>query len=399
MHAHPTVRPRRRALIAGATASLLLGLVPMTSALAQQGDIALADHGIEAACSMTIRELQPFADIGSGTIHGEAVACVWAYGITSGDFIGGEQRFSPASTVTREQMASFIARLLDHITDDVYDLPPEGQQSYDDAGDISIAHRASVSRLTEAGILRGYGDGTFRPLHPVNREQMATYIATTIEAVIDAELPRGAAFDDVADTHQASIEKLAAAGIATGTGQGNFSPRDPIRRQQMASFLARTLDHLVAAEALEPLSFDPGGDAAMLGLTDIEVAAHDGYDRVTFTLEGDERLAGWRAAYVGEGYAAGSGNVVEVAGDAVLHLSILGLAIPGDLPQDVRDDLWDWPVQGAVDFDGEGIIQVVDGNLFEGQQEIFIGTPSRRSFTVQRLTDPQRIYVDVEHAS
>jgi hypothetical protein len=46
--------------------------------------------------------------------------------------------------------------------------------------------------------------------------------------------------------HEASIDKSAAAGLAGGTSAGIFSPLQPVSRGQLASFMARNLDLLVA---------------------------------------------------------------------------------------------------------------------------------------------------------
>ena len=375
---------------------VLLLVMVQAPAAATDPTVVLAEHGIEAACRETTRTAEPFNDIAPGGVHAEAISCLWAYGITSGQVLGnGEVRFSPTSTVTREQMASFVANSLDVLTDDVFALPdPDEEVPYADAAEISDAHRANVARLTEAGIVRGHGDGTFRPLLQVSRQQMATYLVSAIEAVTGEDLPRDASFDDVADTHLASIEKLATIGVASGTTEDTFSPRAPVTRQQMASFLARTLDHLASEGLLEPLSIDPGTGASTLGLVDVEVAAHDGFDRVTFTLAGDEQEAGWRVGYVDEAHSAGSGDPVEVDGEAVLQVTLTGIAVPGDLPPAVEDDLW---VEGEITFGGDAVVEVIDDTVFEGQQELFVGTTGRHPFEVQRLDDPQRIHVDVQH--
>jgi hypothetical protein len=58
------------------------------------------------------------------------------------------------------------------------------------------------------------------------------------------ELPasRADAFgDDDASVHEASINRLAAAGITTGTDDGGFDPGRGVTRAQLASFLVRAL--------------------------------------------------------------------------------------------------------------------------------------------------------------
>ena len=359
-------------------------------AVAQEGGTTADD-----ACPDAALAAEPFEDIAPEALHADAIACVWAYGITSGRVIGGELRFSPGDTVTREQMASFVAQILDLLPDEVYALPAPGDETlYDDAEEISDVHLANVRRLTRAGIVQGYGDGRFGPLFQVSREQMATYLARAIEEAIGDELPREEAFEDVAGPHEASVEKLAAIGVARGVGGDTYHPQLPIRRQQMASLLARTLQYLVDEDVLEPLSFDPGTGGAMLGVVEVDVARHEGFDRVTFTLDGGDREAGWRVRYVDEAHSSGSGDPVAVDGEAILQVTLTGIALPGDLPQEVADRRWE---EDVVEFGGQAIVELVNDEVFEGQHEVFVGTTGLLPFEVNRLEDPQRIYIDVSH--
>ncbi len=55
--------------------------------------------------------------------------------------------------------------------------------------------------------------------------------------------------DDDGNIHEPAAAGLAAAGIATGTGSETFSPAAAVTRGQMATFLARTLDDLIDLDA------------------------------------------------------------------------------------------------------------------------------------------------------
>lgn len=382
-------RPRTLAVVV----ALWLALSPVGTAASQEAD----GTAISNACVEAARATEPFDDVPSGTTHAQAISCLWAYGITTGRSGEGTIDYDPQGTVTREQMASFVARTLGIVTNEVYALPEahDGAQ-YADNPDISDGHLPAVNQLTDAGIIQGYADGTFRPAEELDRAQMATFLVAAIEAVAGTELGREARFDDISGTtHEANIEKLVAAGITIGTSQSSYSPTAPISRGQMASFIARTLGHLIQEGLLQPLEFDPG-TGAMLGLTDVELAAQDETDRVTFTLEGDDEEAGWRVQYVDEARSAGSGNPVDVEGEAVLQVILTGMAIPPDLPADIEAALWD---EGSASLDGEGIVEIVDDGVFEGQQQLFIGTTGLNPFSVQRAEDPQRISIDIAHTA
>jgi hypothetical protein len=388
---HPSGSRAAAATAFLAVTALVLALAPTSTAAAQDPPY---DRGIDRACPERTRAAEPFADVASGAIHGEAVACVWAYGIAQGRFVDGQNVYAPRETVTRQQMASFIAGTLASLPADVYELPEtDGAPRFEDADAISRAHVRNVDRLHAAGIVSGYADGTFRPTVPLDRAQMASFIAQSIEAVTGQALGRAAVFGDVSGAHRANIEKIASIGVTAGRGPGTYAPQEPISREQMASFLARMLDHLVAEGLLQPLSY-AAGTAAALGLIDVDLGVQDGADRVVFTVAGDDRLVGWRVQYVDEARAQGSGQLVSVQGDAVLQVILTGMALPPDLPQSIQDQLWD---ADSVTFSGAGIVEVVDLGVYEGQQQLFVGTSGRLPFTVERLQDPQRVYIDVRH--
>ena len=127
-----------------------------------------------------------------------------------------------------------------------------------------------------------------------------------------------------------------------------------------------------------------------LSVTAVRVAPQDGYDRVVFELDGKQAgQPGWRVEYVDEPTQQGSGDPVEVQGEAVLAVTITGTGYPFDTGVDeVAGD----PVLPS----GLQVVQdVVLGAVFEGQYEAFVGTSARAPFRVFRLDDPARVVVDV----
>ena len=127
-----------------------------------------------------------------------------------------------------------------------------------------------------------------------------------------------------------------------------------------------------------------------LTVTAVRVARQDGYDRVVFELAGKAAgQAGWRVEYVDEPASQGSGDPVEVAGEAALSVAITGTGYPMDTGQEeVGDD-------PALPGDLQVVEDVVLGAVFEGQYEAFVGTSGELPFRVFRLSDPERVVLDV----
>jgi len=127
-----------------------------------------------------------------------------------------------------------------------------------------------------------------------------------------------------------------------------------------------------------------------LGVTAVRVARQPGFDRVVFELDGQAGGApGWRVEYVDAPTQQGSGDRVEVEGEATLSVTLTGTGYPMDTGVD--------EVSGdpAVPGDLEVVRDVVLGAVFEGQYEAFVGTSARAPFRVFRLEDPARVVVDV----
>ncbi len=190
-----------------------------------------------------------------GTVHEDAIDCVvWcdlAHGVSS-------SRYAPAAAVTRAQMATFLRNLVVAGGGDLPDNPPDAFG--DDDGTV---HEGAINQLAAAGLVAGTGqagsDGrpTYRPDAVVTRAQMATFLVRTLRHLEGGDLPASTDYfgDDTGNTHQANINAAREAGIATGvTPDDRYAPGAAVTRAQMATFLARSLQRLVAAGTASPPS-------------------------------------------------------------------------------------------------------------------------------------------------
>ncbi len=123
--------------------------------------------------------------------------------------------------------------------------------AFDDIADGFWAAE-SITACREAGIITGYTDGSYHPDLPVQRDQMAVYIARALAGGDDL-VPNGpaqASFSDVPVDHWAykHVEYLVDLGIAGGLPDGGYHPNEAVNRAQMAAFIARA----VALEAGNP---------------------------------------------------------------------------------------------------------------------------------------------------
>ncbi|WP_280274798.1 AMIN-like domain-containing (lipo)protein [Nocardia wallacei] len=131
-------------------------------------------------------------------------------------------------------------------------------------------------------------------------------------------------------------------------------------------------------------------DDARLTVTNVRVGHHPGFDRVVYEL-GGTGTPGWRVQYTDRAVQDGSGKPVDVAGQSILEVQILGSAYPWDsgVPQYEGPD----PV---TDPSSPGIAGVYRTLVFEGTTQSFIGVNAERpAFSVDALENPGRLVVDI----
>ncbi|MGH8934785.1 MAG: S-layer homology domain-containing protein, partial [Acidimicrobiia bacterium] len=171
--------------------------------------------------------LPPFID-DDGSVHEADIATIAALGITKGCNPPANDRFCPKDPVSREQMAAFLTRMLG--------LPAASEDFFDDdAGNI---FEEDINRLAASGITFGCAEGKFCPKDLVSREQMAAFLVRALDL---PEASEDFFDDDQGNIFEEDINRLAASGITFGCDERKFCPKDEVTREQMASFLARSL--------------------------------------------------------------------------------------------------------------------------------------------------------------
>ena len=163
----------------------------------------------------------------NSNLHEVNIEVIAVPGITNGC---GGAKYCPGQAVTRAEMASFLARMLQ--------LPATSLDFFsDDTGNL---HEANINRSAAASITNGCAFGLYCPNDSVTRAQMASFLTRALK------LPAATKdyfTDDNGNFHEANINSVAAAGITLGCNASGtmYCPDAPVLRDQMASFLARSL--------------------------------------------------------------------------------------------------------------------------------------------------------------
>lgn len=143
-----------------------------------------------------------------------------------------DNTFRPEETVTRGAAAMMIGR---HLELD----GTKRKTVFTDVGESSVAS-GYIQSAVDAGVITGFTDGSFRPNETVTRGQLAIFITRAFE--LEKEVPVN--FNDVSRSMAAYpyIQKLLAAEITTGYGDGTYRPDIGVTRAQFSAFMARAID-------------------------------------------------------------------------------------------------------------------------------------------------------------
>jgi hypothetical protein len=192
-----------------------------------------AATAVVQAADVPVPPLPPFKDT-VGNIHLSAIEAIRAAGITRGCNPPANDKFCPASSVTRGQMAAFLNRAMS--------LPPADRDYFTDDDDSIFEN--DINRVAAAGITKGCNppaNNHFCPGDTVSRGQMAAFLTRMLNL---PPADRDYFTDDDNSIFENDINRFATAGITRGCNppaNTKYCPVSPVKRDQMATFLTRAM--------------------------------------------------------------------------------------------------------------------------------------------------------------
>ena len=123
-------------------------------------------------------------------------------------------------------------------------VPPDCTGSF---GDVPCPSQYAnwIEQLAAEGVTTGCGGGNYCPLDPVTRQQMAVFLLKAEHgAAYTPPACSGNPFSDVTcpSTYANWVKQLVAEGVTGGCGAGNYCPANAVNRAQMAVFLTKTFN-------------------------------------------------------------------------------------------------------------------------------------------------------------
>jgi hypothetical protein len=142
--------------------------------------------------------------------------------------------FKPNSPITRAEFAAILSR--------AFNIQGGSNTSVvlKDIGN-SWAKEA-IENLVAAGVIQGYGDGTFKPNNTITREEMVVMLSRIVNLNNLAKDRAKGNFNDLDGAYAASeIKAVAQAGIVSGKGDGRFDPKSNATRAEALQIILNVL--------------------------------------------------------------------------------------------------------------------------------------------------------------
>jgi hypothetical protein len=187
----------------------------------------------------------------NGNVHEANIEAIAAAGITKGCNPPTNNRYCPEDSITRGQLAAFLRR--------AFKLPASSVDYFVDDNDSIF--EGDINAVAAAGITKGCNPPTnnrFCPDGKATRGQMAAFLRRTFRY---PPASKDYFRDDNDSIFEGDINAIAQAGVTKGCNPPTnnlYCPSALVRRDQMASFLARALGLAPITPPPPPRTFGDG---------------------------------------------------------------------------------------------------------------------------------------------
>jgi hypothetical protein len=208
-----------------------------TVVLKSNGTVAATGNNNHGQCQVDGWKLTLFEDVPVGHWAEAYIYAIFNAEITQG-CSQNPLKYCPQDPVNRAQSAAFIVRGKEGEPPASY---CDSGSPFADVSSEYWACKY-IKRLSELGITNGCGAGNYCPNDPATRAQTAAFLIRAIEGEPPTNYcDTGSPFTDVSSDIGPCkyIKRLSELGITSGCGAGNYCPNDPVNRAQMAAFVAR----------------------------------------------------------------------------------------------------------------------------------------------------------------
>ncbi|OMF44050.1 S-layer homology domain-containing protein [Paenibacillus peoriae] len=149
----------------------------------------------------------------------------------------GDGQFKPNGNITRAEFAMLVSR--------VFDISGDADHSAAMSDISSHWAKEAIEKLTSAGVIGGYGDGTFKPNQTISREEIVIILSRIVNLNgVNKDDSKGS-FTDLSSASSyatSAIKDVAEAGIITGKSAGVFDPQGNATRAEAITIILNALN-------------------------------------------------------------------------------------------------------------------------------------------------------------
>lgn len=149
--------------------------------------------------------------------------------------------FAPQNKVTRAEFATFICRMLKL-------EPKQKTTSFKDVK-VKAWYEGYVEAVKEAGLIKGYSDGSFKPDSTISREEMIVILIRAYEYATGktVEVPEGTVLNmqdqaQISSWAATSVLKGQVLGLITGNEKNELNPQQKASRAEVAKVIAKLME-------------------------------------------------------------------------------------------------------------------------------------------------------------
>ncbi|WEK54366.1 MAG: S-layer homology domain-containing protein [Candidatus Cohnella colombiensis] len=111
-----------------------------------------------------------------------------------------------------------------------------------DMEQISEEKQAAIVEAARQGLLTGDEKGMFRPVDALTRQELAVLLARSLQLDTQAAPSNTRLEAGTGEWALPYIEAVRKAGLMIGDGKGNFHPKDPVSREELAAIFVRAVN-------------------------------------------------------------------------------------------------------------------------------------------------------------
>ncbi|WP_339313334.1 S-layer homology domain-containing protein [Paenibacillus sp. FSL M7-0896] len=170
--------------------------------------------------------------------------------------------FKPDNPVTRAELTVLINR--------AFGFTKTKKANFNDISS-SKWYYSSILQANAAGYIQGYEDGTFKPDQKINRQELAVIISKLLKLTAPAAAPDFKDITKSAAWSKGAIGAVSEQGIMKGSGDGNFRPLAYTTRAETVVILDRALSVLNADSDEYVIIYEtPGIYGPLSGMSEVD---------------------------------------------------------------------------------------------------------------------------------